>query len=725
MSDRFHKAFLRAQERASQRNRIYGTLGRQNKAGHPDGSFTFQVPGRPTFVFVTMRLSSGAQSVIPARNDAGVPWRARLAVELGREGTTYFIVRQSGRQDLSKSPPSDPSGVPVHTHVHGLLLELGEDDHPQYHTDARGDLRYYQKTEHVALSVGAADAGKPLVLDAGGKLDVSFLDSEDIQDIVGPFFVDSSSIDYTYTDGSNTITSIVIDEYIQDLIGAMVTGNTETDIAVTYDDSGAKLNFVVSTNTEAVQDIIGAFLVDSTSIDFTYNDAGNSMTVAVIAEFIEDTIGAMVSGNTETNVAVTYDDATAKLNFVVSTNTEDVQDIIGAFLVDSSSINYTYDDSGNALTTVVIDEYLQDIVGAMVSGGTETNISVTYDDTNGRLDFVVSTNTEDVQDIIGAFLVDSTSIDFTYNDAGNAITVAVIDEYIQDVIGAMVSSNTETGISVTYDDTGAKLNFDAQTAGDARYAILSGPNTFTGDQTVSAGDMILANNKVFRVKDTGGTARSMLVLNSSDIAMLGPQAGSYPTHIFSGTGTPAIVALASGLVLVGGLTSGNATILGVKAGTSSNDAAVGGVLYTSVTQTGNVGAGEDLLGSYTVPANTLDANSKNLWFEATGTFASTAATKRLTVRFGTAGTTLILDTVAGFGGTAEVWQISGRIYRSGAATQKANALAVISNTMRGGVTTALNQTLSGAVDLRILGEATNNNDILIETFIVGWDDANT
>lgn len=46
-------------------------------------------------------------------------------------------------------------------------------------------------------------------------------------------------------------------------------------------------------------------------------------------------------------------------------------------------------------------------------------------------------------------------------------------EGIQDTVGAMVSSNTETGITVTYDDTNGKLNFDAQTAGDARYAPIA------------------------------------------------------------------------------------------------------------------------------------------------------------------------------------------------------------------------------------------------------------
>lgn len=46
-------------------------------------------------------------------------------------------------------------------------------------------------------------------------------------------------------------------------------------------------------------------------------------------------------------------------------------------------------------------------------------------------------------------------------------------EDIEDIVGAMVAGNTETGISVTYDDAGGKLNFDAQTAGDARYAPIA------------------------------------------------------------------------------------------------------------------------------------------------------------------------------------------------------------------------------------------------------------
>lgn len=80
--------------------------------------------------------------------------------------------------------------------------------------------------------------------------------------------------------------------------------------------------------------------------------------------------------------------------------------------------------------TSAFREMVQDIVGGMVTGNTETNITVTYDDTiqegTGKLNFSVP---------------------------------EVTDERIQDVIGAMVSGNTETGITVTYDDTDGKLNF--------------------------------------------------------------------------------------------------------------------------------------------------------------------------------------------------------------------------------------------------------------------------
>ena len=78
---------------------------------------------------------------------------------------------------------------------HGSIGGLADDDHSQYHTDARGDARYYTETEltagqldtryfteaeHIAASAGVGDAGKPIVLDAAGHVDASMLDDGDI-----------------------------------------------------------------------------------------------------------------------------------------------------------------------------------------------------------------------------------------------------------------------------------------------------------------------------------------------------------------------------------------------------------------------------------------------------------------------------------------------------------------------------------------------------------------
>jgi hypothetical protein len=43
--------------------------------------------------------------------------------------------------------------------THGLLSGLGNDDHIQYHTDARGDVRYYTKAQVDALVSGASSPG--------------------------------------------------------------------------------------------------------------------------------------------------------------------------------------------------------------------------------------------------------------------------------------------------------------------------------------------------------------------------------------------------------------------------------------------------------------------------------------------------------------------------------------------------------------------------------------
>tara|TARA_R100001443_G_scaffold89100_1_gene95542 strand:+ start:3417 stop:4994 length:1578 start_codon:yes stop_codon:yes gene_type:complete len=59
------------------------------------------------------------------------------------------------------------------------------------------------------------------------------------------------------------------------------------------------------------------------------------------------------------------------------------------------------DIGGISTDTTLTDEQVQDIVGAMVSGNTETNINVTYDDSSGKLDFA-STDTNTTYDVMAS-----------------------------------------------------------------------------------------------------------------------------------------------------------------------------------------------------------------------------------------------------------------------------------------------------------------------------------
>lgn len=95
--------------------------------------------------------------------------------------------------------------------------------------------------------------------------------------------------------------------------------------------------------------------------------------------------------------------------------------------------------------------------------------------------------TEFIQDVTGGQIVAGNGIDVTYDDNAGTATVALNTEYAQDLVGAMVSSNVESGISVTYDDANGKLDFNVNDpvitiAGDA-----DGSATMTnlGDTTIN------------------------------------------------------------------------------------------------------------------------------------------------------------------------------------------------------------------------------------------------
>ncbi len=83
---------------------------------------------------------------------------------------------------------------------HGALTGLADDDHSQYHNNARGDARYYTQGQVDTALSGKSDTGHT-------HSSSSITDfSEAVDDRVSSLLVAGSNITLTYNDGANTLT---------------------------------------------------------------------------------------------------------------------------------------------------------------------------------------------------------------------------------------------------------------------------------------------------------------------------------------------------------------------------------------------------------------------------------------------------------------------------------------------------------------------------------------
>jgi hypothetical protein len=178
-------------------------------------------------------------------------------------------------------------------------------------------------------------------------------------------------------------------------------------------------------------------------------------------EEIQDIVGAMTTSNTETNITVTYQDADGTIDFVV----------------DAAQPNVT---SLGTLTSLTVDDVI--INGATIGHTSDTDLITVASGVvtvAGELD-ATSLDISGDADIDGTLEADAITI--------GGVTLA---ETISDTVGAMVTSNTESGITVAYQDADNTLDFtigtlNQNTTGSA--ATLTTPRAIAvaGDVTGTA-----------------------------------------------------------------------------------------------------------------------------------------------------------------------------------------------------------------------------------------------
>ena len=94
--------------------------------------------------------------------------------------------------------------------------------------------------------------------------------------------------------------------------------------------------------------------------------------------------------------------------------------------VDNSSVTTSLDYRVKSLETASLDtEGIQDIAAGILTAGSHTNITVTYDDANNKVNLVATYDDEEVMDAIATALTAGTGVLKSYDDTANTITLSV------------------------------------------------------------------------------------------------------------------------------------------------------------------------------------------------------------------------------------------------------------------------------------------------------------
>ena len=275
--------------------------------------------------------------------------------------------------------------------------------------------------------------------------------NERVDDRVDSLLTAGSNVSLTYDDAAGTLTIASTDtntqlttEQVQDIVGGMVDGGTETNVTVTYDDTNGRLNFVVDQLTaEQVQDIIGPMFASNTEtfIDVSYDDSDGTLDLVVPVKD-EDNMASDSASHLATQQSIK-----AYVDSQIQTE-ESIEDFVAGAITAGTNVSVTYDDAAGTITiastdtnTQLTQEQVEDFVGGMVSSNTETLIGVTYDDTNGKINFVVDNDLANYD-----------------NSTSGFITATLTQEQVEDFVGGMLDG-TETLITVSYDDTDGNIDF--------------------------------------------------------------------------------------------------------------------------------------------------------------------------------------------------------------------------------------------------------------------------
>jgi hypothetical protein len=322
-------------------------------------------------------------------------------------------------------------------------------------------------------------------------------------------------------------------------------------------------------------------------IDGTLEADAITVNGTTLAETISDTVGAMVTSNTETGMTVSYDDSDNTLDFVIGTLNQDTTgNAATATALETARTIHGVSFDGTA--NIDLSEVIQDTVGAMVSSNTESGITVTYEDSDGTLDFSVGTLNQDTTGT--AALATEVTV-----SANNSTDETV---YLTFVDGATGSQGIETDTSLSY-------NPSTNTLAVANISV-SGTQTIVDSVTMNANNAVIFEGAT---ADAHETTLTTVDATADRTISLPNVSGTLP--VLAAASTTQISSTPEELNLLDGATAN--TVVNSKAVIYGSSGELAGTLSTAaqpnITSLGTLTALTGGTGDFNWDSNTLVVDS--------------------------------------------------------------------------------------------------------------------
>jgi len=251
-----------------------------------------------------------------------------------------------------------------------------------------------------------------------------------------------------------------------------------TDLSLYHDGSNSYLTnatgaLKLATESSGIAITIGHTTSETTIGDNLVVTGDLSVGGVTLPETIADTVGAMVTSNTESGITVAYDDADNTLDFTIGTLNQNTtgsaatlttaRTIGGTSFDGSANIAVGLADTATALATsrtihgvgfdgtanIDLSEVISDTVGAMFSSNTETGIVATYQDADNTIDLVIGDDVI-VQSMIADDAIDSQHyVDGSIDLAHMSVNSIDSDQYVDGSIDtAHIGDDQVTGAKI-------------------------------------------------------------------------------------------------------------------------------------------------------------------------------------------------------------------------------------------------------------------------------------